>query len=302
MKTIKFSPEEEQKYNEGKQKLIEKLKSNQNVLKVLESSRIPASEIENEPWMVYEWIQTLQICKECHSLNSCKQNLKGHIKNLRYDGVLQEVLTPCKYYSQYANAVSHQNQYYVADMSDTFMKASFENIILENETNEYLEVLTQVVDACRSNHGVYLYGTLGAGKSYLAACAANEKAKEGKRVAFIHYPSFIKRMTALAVTKEENLELERVKRCDFLVVDDVGAEGVTTYNRDQLLLPILTYRYDHELTTWFTSNLNVEALEEHFAEDNQGKIDKVKAARVMDRIMHLAEPIMLVGDNRRKTL
>jgi primosomal protein DnaI len=80
---------------------------------------------------------------------------------------------------------------------------------------------------------------MGVGKTYLAACAANERARKGDKTAFIHYPTFTMRMAAQINDGEYRTELKRLMYADFLVIDDIGAENCTEWNRDQLLLPLL---------------------------------------------------------------
>ena len=48
-----------------------------------------------------------------------------------------------------------------------------------------------------------------------------------------------------------------------------------TNTRDEILGTILQYRMDNNLTTFFTSNLNIEELEEHLKTTNKS-IDKYK--------------------------
>ena len=63
-------------------------------------------------------------------------------------------------------------------------------------------------------------------------------------------------------------------------------------------MPLLQYRMDHKLDTFFTSNLIYEELEEHFS-IYKNKVDIVKARRIMERIRYLTDEIELVSDNLR---
>lgn len=52
-------------------------------------------------------------------------------------------------------------------------------------------------------------------------------------------------------------------------------------------------------TTFFTSNLNIEQLEEHLIISSN--IDEmVKAKRIIERIKQLTEDMELIGENKRK--
>ena len=84
----------------------------------------------------------------------------------------------------------------------------------------------------------------------------------------------------------------------LLLIDDIGAERLTDWARDEILGTILQYRMDNKLPTFFTSNLNLQELESHLQITN-ASYNKVKARRIMERINYLSEEVILIGVNRR---
>lgn len=52
-------------------------------------------------------------------------------------------------------------------------------------------------------------------------------------------------------------------KLDLLLLDDIGAETVTNWSRDEILGTILQYRMENNLSTFITSNLNISELEGH---------------------------------------
>ncbi len=93
-------------------------------------------------------------------------------------------------------------------------------------------------------------------------------------------------------------EIRRVADCDFLILDDIGAETLSQWSRDDVLGVILQSRMDNVLPTFFSSNLDMKALQDHFKE-TKNAIDPVKAARLMERIRFLAKEVIVSGPNRR---
>ena len=53
------------------------------------------------------------------------------------------------------------------------------------------------------------------------------------------------------------------------------------------------------LTTFFTSNLTYDELETVLSL-SKGKIEELKATRIMERIKNLSINMSLIGENRRK--
>ena len=83
-----------------------------------------------------------------------------------------------------------------------------------------------------------------------------------------------------------------------MLLDDIGAENCSNWSRDEILGPILQYRMESNLPTFFTSNLTIEELEESLSQTSSG-VDKVKARRIIERIKQLTIQEKLVSKNRR---
>ena len=86
---------------------------------------------------------------------------------------------------------------------------------------------------------------------------------------------------------------------DLLLIDDIGAEKVTEWSRDEILGTILQHRMNNYKTTFFTSNLTMEELESHLIM-NSNTDEIVKARRIIERICQLTEDMELLGENKRK--
>lgn len=146
--------------------------------------------------------------------------------------------------------------------------------------------------------GLYLYGNFGCGKTYLIAAMFNELAKKNVRSAIIYWPEFLRDLKNSFNTDFKE-KFEHIKKVPLLLIDDIGAENTTDWGRDEVLGPILQYRMQMDLKTFFTSNFDISSLEAHFGV-SKDKISVVKAKRVMERINHLTEERKIVGKNRRR--
>ena len=126
----------------------------------------------------------------------------------------------------------------------------------------------------------------------------NELGKEGISCISVYYPSLLKTLKEGFKTNYEE-RLEEIIKCDILLLDDIGAENNTAWARDEILGTILQYRMDNGLSTFFTSNLNLEELETHL-ETTSNSVDKIKARRIIERIKQLTNPMELISENLRK--
>ena len=152
----------------------------------------------------------------------------------------------------------------------------------------------------RPTKGLYLTGNFGCGKTYLISACLNELAKKNHKIAIIYYPEFLRSLKeSFGDNEEYNNKFNFIKKIELLLIDDIGAETMTEWSRDEVLGTILQYRMQEGLTTFFTSNLTIKDLEEHFSVSHGG-VEKVKAKRIIERIKQLTTEMLMVSVNKRK--
>ena len=239
-------------------------------------------------------------CKNCKSLLDCKNKVEGYCYlPVNDNGNLNFTYRPCKYKQTIIKKNRHlenikffNTPLYVKDASlDSIYKTDKNRF---NTINWLMDFLDAYEDGKRLK-GLYLHGNFGCGKTYLIAAVFNELAKNGYKSSIIFWPEFLRQ----AFYDDFNDKFEYVKKVPLLLIDDIGAEGLTSYNRDEILCPLLQYRMDNNLTTFFTSNLNLNELEEHLSSSKNG-VDHLKAKRIISRIEQLTEDLEMISKNLRK--
>lgn len=147
--------------------------------------------------------------------------------------------------------------------------------------------------------GLYLYGQFGIGKTYLLAALAHELSeKHGAATTLLHVPEFVLDVKNAISEGRVKEKVDAVKKVPILVLDDIGAEMMSSWVRDEILQVILQYRMQELLPTFFSSNLNLRELERHFAETKGGD-ETFQAKRLLERIRFLAEEVHVQGENHR---
>lgn len=147
--------------------------------------------------------------------------------------------------------------------------------------------------------GLYLAGNFGVGKTYLLGAIANELVRNDVDVKLVHFPSFASSMKASIADNSVATKLDKFKKTSVLMLDDIGADSVSDWIRDEVLGVILQYRMEEQLPTFFSSNFSMEDLKNHLAQGKNGNQDVVKANRIMERIKFLSREILVSGDNQR---
>ena len=147
--------------------------------------------------------------------------------------------------------------------------------------------------------GLYLHGSFGSGKTFLIAALLNElEISKNAITEIVYFPELLRNMKEDFSIVEEKLDF--LKNVDILLIDDIGAENVTSWGRDEILGTILQYRMQEHLPTFITSNLNLKELEEHLSVSTTNKSERVKAVRIIERIKQLTIDAEMIGQNNRK--
>lgn len=299
MKKMDFTIPFNQEWEEEKQTTITKLKNDPSIHALIQRGMIDESCIDQYPMKLNRWLQSYQPCIGCSGLINCKQKKKGYYSAVQYDGMLNYAEKACTYKRMQIVEEQHLDYFVINDMPKKMNTVAFKKIDGTNESGDYIDALRTAISCSQTKQSLYLYGTMGTGKTYLAACACNQHARMKERVAFVHYPTACSRLASMLKTGEYKKEFQLMVGCDFLVLDDIGAESVTEWNRDSILLPLLNARYESQKPTWFTSNCDLETLLIHFRFSSKGNDDELKASRILERIQAMSQTKALTGKDRR---
>ena len=244
-------------------------------------------------------------CEKCKSLMECKNEVSGYYFNPEANGEdIEFSYVPCKY----KLALDEQNKYldniYYFDIPRDIKNARMKDIKTSDKNRfpviKWLKEFITNYEDDKHLKGLYLNGNFGCGKTYLISAMLNELAKKGVRVAMIYYPEFLRNLKESFNDSEEyKNKFEYIKKVPVLLLDDIGAESVSEWSRDEVLGTILQYRMEESLPTFFTSNLTIAELEQHLATTSR-EVDSVKARRIIERIKQLTEDITMISVNLRK--
>lgn len=282
-----------------KRRLVSELKSNQLVNQFLEEKNAPDKLIEDYPYRFKGWIEGLQRCSKCSGLSNCQQENRGQVYDLIYEGYLEYVLRPCRYAKAKKEEEAHLTHIVVNDMPSGMVSLSMDKLTVDGDNKKCIAAIMEWLEN-PTETGFYLHGPVGTGKTTLAAVACNFFARKQMKTAFVNVPSWVARMKLLIPEPEEiRREIRLLSKADFVVFDDIGAETVTSWARDELIFPILNTRMEEHKMTWFTSNEDWESLEAHFSMNNKFKEEKMKAVRILERIKTLSNVLHCSGKNRR---
>ena len=148
--------------------------------------------------------------------------------------------------------------------------------------------------------GMWLCGQKGIGKSFLMACLAGSLSRRNVGVAFVNTATMLDTtMTSLKNYSEDKQKiLDRYKKAEVLILDDIGTEYLTNWIFGEVLYQIINYRLNHKLATFFTSNYTIQDYIDMISRKKDLNLDS--ATQLKSRIDSLAVEVQMVGTDRRE--
>lgn len=292
---IKVTPPNSLK--EYEQKQYEVLCKNDFLQQYLKNNGMDESDLRNYLPLFVLMVKDLKECQGCGGLSNCPKSEKGYQSVLKKGRFVDVAKKACPYMEREKEFRKIEKMYLYKPFTKQQMAITFDTMKLFTDDAVYMSVFDKVADYLVNpqGKGLYLYGDVGVGKTYLMMALCNEFVKQGKSVAFVNVSEFlfdnkIKINYAL---------IDEVKNADFCVFDDIGQESIIEQSRDEILFPILNERMLNQKMTCFTSNYDFKSLQKHFEVNIYNDIDEMKALRIMERIRALSVEVQMDGKSRR---
>lgn len=135
--------------------------------------------------------------------------------------------------------------------------------------------------------GLLLYGGVGTGKTFAAACIANALIDTGRPCLMTNFARVLNTLWSI---EEKQAYIDSFNKFDLLVLDDLGTERRSEYAQEQVF-NVIDGRYRAGLPLIITTNLSIEEIK---------KPDSVGNSRIYDRVLEMCHPVEVTGKSRRR--
>lgn len=158
----------------------------------------------------------------------------------------------------------------------------------ERITNVALKYVEKFDTMRADGKGLLLYGTVGTGKTFAAACIANALIDKGYPCLVTNFARLINTISGMYDGKQEYID--GLNRFALLVIDDLASEADTEY-RNEIIFNVIDSRYRAGLPMIITTNLTAAELK------NSADIRK---QRIYSRLFERCIPVEVKGSDRRR--
>jgi DNA replication protein DnaC len=234
----------------------------------------------------------LLICGKCNTPKECEVEVLGDIRKFgclcKCQGELYRAEQAQAKEREEAGRINRLRTQGIQDKS--YIDWTFDNDDGSNpaQTDKAMRYCLKWKEMHQDNIGLLLWGNVGTGKTYFAACIANYLISLGVPVLMT---SFIKLTNALTgFGEDKNAYIRSLNNYKLLIIDDLGAERQSDYMLEQVY-NIIDSRYKNQQPLIITTNLSLSEIKEP---------KELKYSRIYSRIIEMCVPIRFDGTDRRK--
>lgn len=159
----------------------------------------------------------------------------------------------------------------------------------EKASDISLRYCTHFLSMKEKGKGILFLGNCGTGKTFLAACIANELINQGFSVLMTNFSRLVNIIFGLKEGKQNYID--SLNSYDLLIIDDLGVERQSEYVAE-IVQNIVDSRYRAGLPLIITTNLTPK--------DFSAESSDIAKSRLYSRISEMCLPVVVSGVDRRK--
>lgn len=177
-------------------------------------------------------------------------------------------------------------------IEEKFRKATLDRFQKTEDNQKLYSVARKYVDNFeqmeKDNQGLLFYGVVGTGKSYTAACIANELLN---RQTTVIMTSFVKILQEIQQPQTDESDfMSKLNYPRLLIIDDLGTERNTEYALEKVY-NVIDSRYRVRKPLILTTNLSLQEMQD---------TTDIRYKRIYDRIFEMCYPVRATGRSWRE--
>lgn len=239
-------------------------------------------------------VDGLLYCGNCNTPKQCRVPLFGEVRTLYCicECEQKRLAAEKKAFEQSQRANEILRQRSVSGISGSLTACRFENYKVTADNEKAYSVCKRYAERFeelpQKNQGLLLWGGVGTGKTFSAACIANTLLDNGISVVMTSFAKLLGKDKGFGVDEEFIAEINRAR---LLIIDDLGAERSTDFALEKVY-SIIDSRYLTGLPMVLTTNLRLIEMK---------KCDDIRYKRVYERVLEVCYPVQFVWQSMRQS-
>lgn len=281
--------------------ILKQNETNKEFINFINENKINEKTFNDNYDLFQDYLISYNLCKKRENLSKCQQKIPGYRLKLAFNTSqkITTILTDCLHRINNLGQKEIINNFLIRHYDDSLLSLSWSKnfIVAGKERQEIVNYLKETLKQ-KNYRGLYLYGDPGVGKTFIFILLANKLIQKKHTVCFISWPEFIMEIKKSFKNGANDMDkkIEQIKICDYLFIDDLGAESISSWERDEILFSILNARTLPLKTTFINSSYNLNDLMQCYRLQ-LNKIEEIKIKRLFERIKKLTNPIKLTKQN-----
>ncbi|MGL4521490.1 MAG: ATP-binding protein [Bacilli bacterium] len=195
-----------------------------------------------------------------------------------------------------------ERQRYLEQVDEKHKHCTLDNYNVTDDNQYGYTLAKSFVDGYErvNGQGIFFHGPCGTGKSHLAHAIRNELTQKNVRVILVSVPDLFDRLKATFGRNDgvQQKILDRLYKCDVLILDDLGAEKPSEWV-GEVFHKVVNYRNNNFKPMIITSNFSIDDIADRFENPKTG--DRQIGERIVDRLAEVCYIAEVKGEsNRRK--
>lgn len=261
-----------------------------NIEKIIDGIEENASQSIKAEQGDYYGEDGLLYCHKCHTPKQCRVEFLGKVRT-------PMCLCRCEAERREQEEAERKLIQFQAKVKELrragFPEAEMQDWTFEHDDGESSQIITVARNYVKNfkkmredGKGLLLFGNVGNGKTFAAACIANALIDKG-------YPCLMERLPDIAQgIFDGDFTCHDFNKYPLLILDDLGAERKTEYMQE-IVFSVIDSRYRARLPLIVTSNLTAEAIK------NPADI---AYQRIFSRLLEMCLPVECNGEDRRRKI
>ena len=233
----------------------------------------------------------LLMCGKCHTPKQCRVKVLDQVKmpycacKCESEKLAREVAEQaCKAHAEKIEKLRIMG-FPDAEMRNfVFEKDDLANAKISKAATNYVNNFPKMM---QMHKGLLLYGPVGTGKTFMAACIANALIDSGYTCLVTNFARLVNTITGCS---DRQSYIDGLNEFALLVIDDLAAERDTEYMQE-IVTNIIDARYRSGKPLIVTTNLTADELKNP---------QDMRRKRVYSRLFEMCYPIEVDGRDRRK--